>query len=136
ITYTDPSPLTAQRGAQAFADSYITFKRNTALDTYNTVVGGIQHQIDSLEAQLTHASTHAANAPPGSEVKQAAENNMTLLSSRIGLLRNSISTLDTLNIDPGAVIQAAVLPTSPSSPDHVVNGAIGLFVGLALGIGL
>ncbi|MDP9330341.1 MAG: polysaccharide biosynthesis tyrosine autokinase [Actinomycetota bacterium] len=136
ITYTDPSPLTAQRGAQAFADSYITFKRNQALDTYTTVANSLQHQIDGLQVQLNHASTTSDNSSPGSAAKRGADDRISLLSSRIALLTNQISSLTTQDINPGAVIQAAVLPTAPSSPNHILNGGIGLFVGLALGIGL
>jgi capsular exopolysaccharide synthesis family protein len=36
----------------------------------------------------------------------------------------------------GEVIQPASRPQSPVSPNHVVNGAFGLFAGLALGVGL
>src|SRR5207249_2379929 len=52
------------------------------------------------------------------------------------LLRNTIASMNAVNIDPGSVIQAAILPTSPSSPDHILNGGLGLLVGLAMGIGL
>src|SRR5438093_8360024 len=52
ITYTDPRPLIAQQGAQAFADSYITFKRDQALATYSSFVSSTQHQIDGLQTQL------------------------------------------------------------------------------------
>jgi capsular polysaccharide biosynthesis protein len=42
ITFTDPSPQRAQQGAQAFAEAYIEFRRQQALEAYSTAAHGYQ----------------------------------------------------------------------------------------------
>ena len=59
-----------------------------------------------------------------------------VLTSHIAVIRSQLDPLRTILFDPGDVIKSAELPTSPVSPDHVLNGGLGLFVGLGLGIGI
>lgn len=136
ISYSSPSPITAQRTAQAFADAYLDFKRSEALATYRSVSSSIQGEINDLQQKLDRAQYTSQHSVEGSAAKQRADNDVSLLASQIALLRNQMASLTTLDIDPGAVVQRANLPDAPSSPNHLLNGALGLFVGLALGVGL
>ena len=54
----------------------------------------------------------------------------------MAIARNQIGNLSVVDVDPGDVIEPADLPTSPASPNFLLNGGLALFVGLALGIGL
>jgi polysaccharide biosynthesis transport protein len=136
ITYSDPDPVTAQRTAQAFADAYLAFKQQQAIDTYTRVRSGIFDQIGKLQARLNDARLAFNQAVPDSTEQQKAQSDMDLLTGQIALLRNQVGTLSVLDLDPGTIIQPADLPTSPASPNHVLNGLLGLFVGLGLGVGL
>lgn len=135
FTYTDPKPLVAQQLSQAFAEAYLTFKRGEALKTFNSIQGSIQEQINDLQAQMGRARFTSDHAAPDSEARARAENTISLISGQIALLRNQFSSLGSLDIDPGAILQPAPLADAPSSPNHLQNGGLGLFVGLALGVG-
>jgi capsular exopolysaccharide synthesis family protein len=136
ISDSDPSPIRAQRAAQAFADAYLEFKRSEALATYKSVSSSIQGEINDLQQKLDKAQYTSQHSSEGSTVKQRADSDISLLSNQIALLRNQMASLTTLDIDPGAIVQRANLPEAPSSPNHLLNAALGLFVGLALGVGL
>ncbi len=136
IAYSDPSPLVAQGRAQAFADAYLEFKTQQTLDARVAVNKGIQSQIDGLLEELGKARAAFDKAAPGSPEQQAAQNDMDIDTGQIAILRNQMGTVSAFDLSPGTILQPASLPTSPASPNHLLNGAFGLFFGLALGVGL
>ena len=135
ITYTDANPLVAQQVAQSFADEYLSFKRHEAMKTTTAAQESVQQQINDLMGDMNRARFTSDHAAPNSDAKIRADNTISLLSGQIALLRNQLASLTTLDLDPGAIIQPALLPDAPASPNHMQNGGLGLFVGLALGIG-
>jgi capsular exopolysaccharide synthesis family protein len=136
ISYSSPDPLRAQTTAQAFAAAYLRFKTEEAQQTSAAVSKRILEQITSLQQQLDRARFTFSQSDEGSNAQDRAANTIQIVSQQIATLRNQLATVGSLDIDPGAIIQAADLPTSPSSPNHILNGALGLFLGLALGVGL
>jgi capsular exopolysaccharide synthesis family protein len=136
ISYTSPDPLLAQKGAQAFATAYLKFKTDEALSTAKTVQESLQSQIGRLQNDLSQARYDLDHSPDGSTEHFEAENRLSSVNTQIGLLENQMLSLNSLSIDPGAIVAAADLPDSPSSPNHPLNAGLGLFLGLALGIGL
>lgn len=136
IAYSSSDPLTAQRGAQTFAEAYLEFKTQQVIEDYTRARTGIQRQIQQLEGQLQDARERLAEAPPGSSKQQEAQGEADLLLSQLAIARNQMGSLSTPQIDPGDVIEPAPLPLQPSSPNHVQAGILALTVGLALGVGL
>jgi succinoglycan biosynthesis transport protein ExoP len=136
ISYSSPDPLLARKGAQAFAQAYLDFKTDEALQTSRTVQSSLQGRIDELQTELSKARYDLDHSSANSDAHFQAENRISTLNTQIGLLQNQISSATSLSVDPGAIVQPADLPTSPSSPNHLLNGGLGLFLGLALGIGL
>jgi succinoglycan biosynthesis transport protein ExoP len=136
ITYSDPNPLQAQSGARAFAGAYLKFKSEQALQASSRVRGGIEAQIQELVSELNAVQRDLARADGGSPGQQRLQTQATFLTSRIAILQDQLTPITALEIDPGQVLQPAELPTSPTSPDHVRNAALALFVGLALGVGV
>src|SRR5919201_3292830 len=47
-----------------------------------------------------------------------------------------MGTLSAVDVDPGEIIQDAVKPSSPSSPNIPLNAGVAVVMGLAVGIGL
>ncbi|HZD79770.1 MAG TPA: polysaccharide biosynthesis tyrosine autokinase, partial [Actinomycetota bacterium] len=86
---------------------------------------------------LTWSSAQTAfdRARASSPERTQAQTEIDVLTSRIANYENQISDLSLIDLDPGEVIQPADLPTGPASPNHLLNGGLALFVGLALGIG-
>lgn len=136
IVYSDTDSVRAQQGAQAFAESYLEFKRKQALDASLIRSQSIQQQIGDLENQVREENKKIAAATPGSAEQRDAQLLRDVLTGQISVLRNELVSVSTLDIDPGQVISAARRPRSPSSPKHVVNLGLGLFLGLISGVAL
>ena len=56
-----------------------------------------------------------------------------LLLDQVAVLEDQLTPQPT--VDPGQILAPANLPESPSSPSYLLNVAVALFVGLALGLG-
>jgi len=136
IAYTDPSPLVAQRNAQAIAEAYLDFKTNQAMNTYEAIQRNTAKEIRKQQTLIDRAQATLNHSQPGSPAADQAQNDISIASGQIALLRSQVSTAGALDIDPGAVIQQSNLPAHPSSPNHLRNVALGLFLGIALGVGL
>jgi capsular exopolysaccharide synthesis family protein len=134
ITYTDPSPEMAQRGAQAFAEAYLEFKTQRALDAFTNVRSGIQRQIQNVLERLRVARIALEAANEGSPEQLQAQSEIDLLTSQLAIYRNQMGTLTVFDIDPGEVIEGAERPTSASYPNPVLDGLIALAVGLVIGV--
>jgi capsular exopolysaccharide synthesis family protein len=134
IFFSDTDPVRAQQGAQAFAESYLDFKSKHALDASLARSQSIQQQIAELENQVREENKKIAASAPGSAEQRDAQLLRDVLTGQIGLLRNELVSVSTLDNDPGEVISAARRPRSPSSPRHVVNLGLGLFLGLISGV--
>jgi len=121
ITFSDLEPSSAQAGADAFAKSYLQFKRDEARQVLDELKAPIQKRIDELTRQLRETSDPATR--------------LEIASDRTSW-RNQLTPLDATIINPGSVIKSADFPSQPASPNHILNAGLGLFVGLALGVGL
>ncbi len=123
VTFSDTDPLRARDGADAFTEAYLDYKTEQATQAIEALRRPLQSQIDELTAQL--------------EVTDAtATADEDVLISQIAVLRSQLAPLNSLVVDPGDVIQTANLPSEAASPNHLLNGALALFVGLALGVAL
>ena len=134
ISYSAHTPQAAQAGAQAFAEAYQTFKHDQALSTIATYSKGIQDQIASITADITDLDKQIADSTPGSPDEQALlelRNNKE--STRLNL-ENQLSQVVTLSSDPGSVVEPAQRPTSPVSPKHKLDLALGLLLGVIAGV--
>jgi polysaccharide biosynthesis transport protein len=135
IEYSHPDPETAQDGARAFANAYLTYRTRVAVDAYAQARQAIQTQIDELRSDLEDAQTALEAAPAGSSDETVAANEVDQLSSQIAGLNTQVASLVAPDITPGTLIQPAEVPTSPSSPNHRQDGALGFVAGLVLGVG-
>lgn len=135
VTFSDPDPAVAQKGAQSFADAYIVYKAGQLRQAYYNVTAPIQERIKTLQGKLTKARARLASAAPGSPEAQRAQTVIDSVPSQIAIYQSQIGSLPALDV-PGVVVQRADLPTSPASPNFVLNGALALVLGLALGVGL
>jgi polysaccharide biosynthesis transport protein len=134
IHYRDTVPLSAQRGADAFAEAYLDFRKTDAQTQANASRSALQGDLDRLVKQIDRAQATIEN--PGSTTGQrsGAQARITALNPRIVQLQSQISSFDSLDFTPGTVISAAVLPRTPASPKHRLDVGIGLLVGLFLGV--
>jgi len=136
ITFSSPEAREAALGAQAFAQSYLDFRRKQATNAFATAAQGYQRQIEQLQTQLSTKQAELASAPAGSAAAASLQAAVNSLNSRIAILQAQVAPLLAPSVDPGQIVAPAVVPTSPASPNFVRNLALALTVGLMLGTGV
>ena len=136
VGYTHSDPAEAQRAAQAYAESYLEYRRQEIVDDIAASGEAIRAQIDPLNRELTRLNTRIQREKdPG--LSSTLQTQANSLISRIAVLEQSLVQLSPPGrLQIGQVVEDADLPLSPASPNHVVNGVLGLLLGLALGIGV
>lgn len=139
---TDPDRAAAV--ANAYARSYIDFRRTQAVDDLLAAAEQIQEKIAELQAKIdgvaapTTTPTTVRGAPrpaPTADISQQRDQ----LVAQQALFRQK---LDQLQVDAalksgGAqLVTPAVAPSTPIRPTPVRNGVVAVVVGLMLGLGL
>jgi succinoglycan biosynthesis transport protein ExoP len=136
ISYTDLDPERARRGAQAFAEAYLAFKSEQAVEAITTYTTTLQAEINELDGQISALNEEIGGVTPQSPEWNDLVNTRSAAETERITLQNQLATLTTLSVDPGQIIQPADLPKSPSSPKHRLNLVFGGLIGLILGVGL
>ena len=135
IRYAHPDPLEAQRRAQAFARGYIEFRRDQALDDLLAASQSVQQRIRALNERLAEVNAELERTTDPSKQTSLEAEQATLIS-QIAVLQGELSDLSPAeNLRVGQIVAPADLPSSPASPNYLLNAALALFVGLALGVG-
>jgi succinoglycan biosynthesis transport protein ExoP len=136
ITYSSPDRSSSARAAQAFAQSYLDFRRKQASDAFSTAAQGYERQIQQLQTELGGKQQDLAAATVGSSEAAALQAEINALTSQIAILQAQVAPLLAPSVDPGEIVSPAVVPTSPSIPNYPRNLALALTVGLILGVGI
>jgi polysaccharide biosynthesis transport protein len=134
IKYQDTVPLTAQRGADAFAKAYLASREADHRARASTSQKGLQKDITRFQKQASAAEKVIANPDADSSARQAAQVKLTTANNRLDQLLTALSGYQSLDFTPGTVIAAADLPSTPASPNNRLDIGIGLLVGLFLGV--
>jgi capsular exopolysaccharide synthesis family protein len=135
VSYRDPDPVQARRLATGFAEAYLQFREAAASKLIVERAKNLEAQIAALEQRLRTVQGDlarlSADDPRNVSLQTEAANLQDLI------LQTQVARLSLpREVSGGEIIQGASVPTSPVSPNHIVNGMLGLAVGLALGIGL
>ena len=142
----------ARTAANAYAVAYIEFRRTQAVDDVlaaskqvDTKVQELQNQLDDLDARITEVrgqdTARLAKDPKAQPSAQLTSLQARRLSTD-GLRLTFKEKLDQLQVDSaqktgGAqLVEQAALPDDPISPKPVRNSALGVVLGLLLGMGL
>ena len=134
VHYRDTVPLTAQRGADAFAKAYLAFREADARTQASTSQRSIQKDVARLQKDASAAEKAISDPNADSNARQAAQARLTSINNRLQPLLAQLNGFLSLDFTPGTVIAAADLPGSPASPNHRLDVGIGLLVGLFLGV--
>jgi non-specific protein-tyrosine kinase len=141
ISHTSPQPQLARDLPNAFAQEYIDYKADQANAALNVGLEAITSQIDELDARFesisTRLQTPSVKANP--ELVAALQAEQNAMIARMGILQQRLDDYQSRtpgDIRGGELIESATLPSSPASPDHLINGLRALVLGIALGIGL
>lgn len=135
VSYKHPDPLQAQRKASAFADAYIQFRTETVNEVLLESAADIEGSIDVWESRLSVVQRQINGLSEDDARLGGLEAEASFIRTQILQLQLELVGLPE-EVTIGRIIQPAPLPSSPVSPNHVVNGIFGLIAGLGLGIGL
>jgi capsular polysaccharide biosynthesis protein len=135
FTAVSTDPASAQMTAQAYADSYLEFRRKQMIADFAASRDPIQKQLDPIGQQLDDIQRQIAAASNESE-KAALISRFTFLLSQQSALQQSLNQLRSpANLRIGDILQPAQLPISPAGPRRSRTIALAVFVGLCLGAG-
>ncbi|HET9008338.1 MAG TPA: polysaccharide biosynthesis tyrosine autokinase [Actinomycetes bacterium] len=134
IRYRDPVPLTAQRGADAFATAYLAFREADARAPAEARQTSIQGDVARLQKQASEAEKAISDPDADANTRQAAQARLTSINNRLQPLLAQLNGFLSLDFTPGTVITPAGLPATPASPNNRLDVGIGLLVGLFLGV--
>jgi capsular exopolysaccharide synthesis family protein len=135
-----PDPKGAALIANAYAESYIEYRRTQAVNDLKTASAEVQKSIDRTQAQIDALTAEIAQLT----VRQGAQFEPLIarrdgLVSQLSILRRRLDQLgaDAAVRSGGAqVVTPATASNTPVSPKPKRDGVTGLTVGLALGLAL
>lgn len=131
-------PEIVRATAQAYASSYVEYRRDQILGQLSSAAEQIGELIDELDTQVEAAEVELQEARRLDDQGSVAvlEIRLESLSARIAeAQRQQTELVLASGVPVGEVLVPAFLPTSPTGPDHVKIGLLGLFLGLSLGTG-
>lgn len=139
IAAQSPNPRAAANVANAYADAYVDYKRQQAVDGLLAATKQLQQQISDLDRQITDAQNRnlAANAGKNGPIQPSQEEEA--LRNQRAAFKDKLDqiSVDTAIKNGGASIVARAAPAKkPVKPATLRNSALGLVVGLILGVGL
>ncbi|GAA3742316.1 Wzz/FepE/Etk N-terminal domain-containing protein [Salinactinospora qingdaonensis] len=134
IGYSAASAEEARDGATAFAEAYLSHRKDTVTGYLDTRLQALRSELDGQREALTELAETAATETGA--VKTSATTRITATRDEISSLNSQISELSTVraSLDPGQVITAATAPESPSSPVPALWLSSGTLLGLATGV--
>jgi capsular exopolysaccharide synthesis family protein len=129
-------PASARATADAFAESYLEFRRDVVLEDLRAISEPIQALLDEITTNLIQTQQSLAEAQSES-ARSALQIRLGSLFTQRSLLEQKLNeVILPENLRVGEVLQPAPLPVVPFSPDHIRTGSFALFVGLSLGVGI
>jgi len=133
ISYKDADPATAEKVSQAFADAYLEFRHDRALQQITEQSGQLQAQIDTNQTELESLATQLAVTPPTSAQATILQQAIQGVSSRITTMSVRQSELTGTPLDPGQVVVPAKLEAKGSINTKLLLPAAGLIGGALVG---
>jgi capsular polysaccharide biosynthesis protein len=133
IRYTANSDDDAVRRAQGFADAYLDYRRDSSERVVRSRSARIQDQVDAQNATLSNLVARS-NVETNVANKNLLREQINGVTTQIDQLQAQLAELQTGSVDPGQVITPAGVVGGSSLDVVGVFGALGLLVGLALGL--
>lgn len=130
LSFTATTPEAARAGADAFAEGYLTYRQERATTQRDSRVDHLSEQISEVEEQLQRATADDDDAAirPSQEAQ--------LFTDQLAGLTSTLGQAKAMSTYPGAVVNAAELPTGPNELPAGVLIAAAAIVGMLIGVGL
>src|SRR3954454_13669260 len=134
IAYTESTPQAAQKGALAYANSYLAQRGASAQANLTAAEKALQSQIDPLNAQLAQLVQPAKGRTPTSVAASRNFAQQTTINNQLSGLTAQLNELKATTVTPGEIVTQPALPTDPSSPNKLITLAAGLVLALLAGV--
>lgn len=133
LTFVAGSAAEAQAGANAFAESYLSFRSNLATANKESAERSINERIATLQQQLSQVNADIGGADDSQRAFLEADRRS--IENEISAQQVALGNLITPTIDATVIIDPANAPTSPDGIGliQIILGAV--VAGLAAGIG-
>src|SRR5207247_1331352 len=132
VSYDSPVPATAARLANAFAAAYVDYRTEQILDQYTAAAAAVQKRVNNVRDQLAALASHTGDATASPAERDTLVAQLTVLTQRLLDLQANQSTVEAA----GQIIQRAEIRNTTVSPNEARDGALALFAGLLLGLGV
>jgi succinoglycan biosynthesis transport protein ExoP len=137
MAFQHQDPLTAKRRAQSFAESYLQFRRNQAEEEVLAAGESLQKRKEDLEQERANKEEKLADLPVDDPQRIGLQTQVNQFTSEIAVLDQQLSqVIPAEKLLVGQIVEPALLPSEPVSPDHLRNAILALVVGLLLGVGV
>jgi len=135
ITWQAKSPAAAQAGANAFANAYLSYRRQLLASEINGQIASLSRGLASVQQQLTKLHTQLNRTSTSSPLHQSLALKLKALESAQGAYNSKLASLSIYN-DSGGTLMAAARPLTLAGLSHkvilVLGGLLGLLIGLVL----
>jgi Mrp family chromosome partitioning ATPase/capsular polysaccharide biosynthesis protein len=132
--FTAGDPEEAFEVADAFADAYLQFRTEEADSAKSQVKAALEAQRAELIQSRTDLLEEKRALPADAPEQVDLDSQLAVIEANESAIRTDLAQLGSVQVDAGTVIDAAEVPSSPSSPDLKLNLAAGVLVGLILGL--
>lgn len=127
--------------ANAYAESYVEFRKAEAVGDLEAASRGIEEKIEELQAEIAVLERRISDASSadGSTVEAVLQPRYSNLLTQQALLAQKLDELQVdvaLKSGGARIVRSAVTPNSPAEPKPVRNGLAALALGLVLGTGV
>jgi polysaccharide biosynthesis transport protein len=134
FSYTASDPETAAGHANAFVAAYLGNRQDTADGLVETMVGSLLEERAELQERLAEQDDKLDELFEGGRAYDRALTARDQIAGRIGELSGRITELRALDTSGGRVITRAAVPEHPAGPGLVLLLAIGVTVGIGVGL--
>jgi polysaccharide biosynthesis transport protein len=141
VTYESADAELVHRVANAFATEYIEYRAEQALEMIESARSSLTRRLQRASREVSELSAQIDEARGAGDEALATtlESQRDASLTRVGTLQQRLDEVQpsgAVRSGGAQIIESATMPKSPTSPNPIRNGALGLLMGLALGCGL
>ena len=133
ITWTASKPRAAQAGANAFATAYLSYRHGALAAQIARLLTRDERQLTGIQDKIAQLTGQVSKTQSGTPARARVYFQLTQLHQQSTSISSSLASLDNYNVSGGTLIGAA-LPTAKSGLSHKTIAALGVLLGLLIGI--
>lgn len=141
VTATSAQPRQAAQIANAYAESFVEYRRREAANAFEQAASKLQPKVDELQAQIDAlggqiAALPAAERAGGGNTLQSRRDALVTQQVQVQQKINDLQVAASLENGGARVVTPAKVPSTPASPKPLRNAVLALVLGLVAGVAL